>query len=211
MPLPSLLLKGRMKSLFARDGAVNIAGLWREKRASRAKGTSQRVKWSRNFSRTVRELWLQLQKNSRVENRYFPVAWQSGGLLTLGREPALGPETLEAQILLGCLLRLPWRCWFFGQLPGYPLTAWSTSCRPHPVPQGSHHFLSSPGLTFFLPPFISLHLCPNGCFSPTALRGGCKVADPFAKEGAVGMHAGSGARGSKRSQYNPSSSQRYQG
>lgn len=49
-----------------------------------------------------------------------------------------------------------------------------------------------------------LFLSPNRCFHPSLLGGECKVAEPFAFRGAVGMEPGSAMWGSKCSQLNHS-------
>lgn len=97
---------------------------------------------------------------------FFLGVWQPGGLLTLSRKPALHPKAVEAELLFGCLLHLPWQCWFFGQLTRYPLAAWNTYCWSHPIPKGSHCLLSSPCLTFFLPPFSYCICAPIDTFAP---------------------------------------------
>lgn len=98
----------------------------------------------------------------------------------------------------------------------WPADWLSTCCLKHILLASSDPLGLSPFSVFSLFNFLfttlfSLHLCPhcNRCFCPTILYGGCKGAGPFAKEGAGGMPAGSGVRGSKCSQHNPSSSQRY--
>lgn len=106
------------------------------------------------------------RRTAEWKTDFFLGVWQPGGLLTLSRKPALHPKAVEAELLFGCLLHLPWQCWFFGQLTRYPLAAWNTYCWSHPIPKGSHCLLSSPCLTFFLPPFSYCICAPIDTFAP---------------------------------------------
>lgn len=115
---------------------------------------------------SVRAMTVALE-DYRVENTFFPVAWQPRGLLTFSREPVLGLKATKAQLLLGCLLHVQWWCWW-----SWPMKWLSLCCLEH-ILLTSSDLLGALSIFFFSCLFTNLllfPLCPNRCFCPLSWR-----------------------------------------